>query len=80
MADPLKPRTSGVTHRTSRERARAHGTKVPATPSAGDYCGLHGYPKSAGSCAKPTDSAAVASTGGNAKLPSMKPPFKMGGR
>lgn len=66
--------------RTARTIARAHGAKVPPLPASDGYCALHGHPHMSGApCVPAKDNAAVAEDGGKAKLPSMTPPFKLGG-
>jgi len=79
--DPLSYKGSGLPHRTPRSQARAHGTKVPEKPQISGYCGLHGMVHN-GAC--PTnkvdaDAEEISRAGGGAKLPTMKPPFKLGG-
>lgn len=76
MADPLSYKSKGITHRTPRDRARAHGTKVPPLPSAAGYCPTHGMAHEGGVCKTGSDPAEPASKGGSAKLPKQRAPFK----
>lgn len=79
--DPLKFKSSGYPSRTSRDRARAHGTKVPPRPQVNDYCPIHGSPHPGACNAMAPDAAAsaISEQGGSAKLPVNIKPFKLGG-
>lgn len=79
--DPLKYKSSGYPARTSRDRARAHGTKVPPQPQVNDYCPVHGMPH-AGVCntsAPDAMATSISEQGGTSKLPVNIKPFKLGG-
>lgn len=82
MSDPLSYKRSGITHRTSRDRARAHGAKVGALPQAAGYCSVHGMPHLDGRCATnqvDAEAEEVSRSGGANKAARTLTPFKLGG-
>lgn len=82
MADPINYRKGGITHRTPRDRARAHGTKLPPLPQSSGYCGPHGMPHTNGTCKTndvDAEAEAVSRSGGAEKAPVTIKPFKLGG-
>lgn len=79
--DPLSFKKTGYPHRTSRDRARAHGTKVGPLPQVVGYCPTHGmpHPGACNTAAPDAAATAVSESGGSATRTPNISPFKLGG-